>query len=204
MSKFTVTTPATELSLLTIAELRAAAGVVDGGRDADLMGIGRGASTALARRCCIVDDGINPPSLLRETCTEVFRWSGCGPIHLARRPVTEVVSVTVDGVAVDADDYEIVGGRNLWRLTADETTDWSSGKIVVIYVAGYASAPYDLKQAATKLVTALNAEASRDPNLKRETIPGVIEKEYWVAPSDDPYLSREIDDLIAPYAEMWV
>ena len=203
-SRFSVTTPATELSLLNIAELRAAAGITDGSQDARLLGLGRGASTALARQCCIVDDGVNPPTLLRETCTEVFRWTGCGPLRLARRPVTSVTSVTVDGVLIDAADYEIVGGRNLWALSSDAITSWAAGKITVVYVAGWEPAPYDLKSAAAKLVTALNAETARDPSLKREEIPGVLTQEFWVAPSDDPYLSREISDLIAPYVEMWI
>lgn len=204
MSRFSVTTPATELSLLTIAELRAAAGVSDSSQDTKLFGIGRGASTALARRCAIIDDGVNPPTLLQETCTEIFRWTGCGPLRLARRPVTSITSVTIDGNVSDAADYEVVGGRNLYALSSDEITDWAAGKITVVYVCGYEPAPSDLKLAASKLVTALNAEAARDPSLKREDVPGLMEREYWVAPSDDPFLSKEIDDLIAPYVERWI
>ena len=206
MSRFTVTSPAEEVSLLNIAELREAAGVSDASQDARLLGLGRGASTALARQCCIVEDanGVRPPTLLRETCTETFRWVGCGPLRLSRRPVTSIVSVTADGALIDGADYEIAGGRNLWRLSSDSLTSWSSGKITVVYQAGWSPAPYDLKQAASKLVTALNAETARDPSLKRESVPGVLDREYWVAPSNDPYLSREISDLIAPYVEIWV
>lgn len=202
MSQFTVTIPAMELSLLTVAELRAAVGETSA-TDAELLTLGRGVSTALADQCKIVDDGVNPPSLLRETCTEVFRWSGCGPIRLARRPVTSIVSVTVDGTAVDADDYEVSGGRNLYRLSNDERTDWAAGKITVVYVAGNL-ATYQLKMAATKLVTAINAEKARDPSLKREIIPGVREVEFWVGPSDDPLINQEVCDLIDSYVERWV
>lgn len=204
MSIFTVTSPAAELSMLTIAEMRAATGVSDASRDAELMTIGRSASIAIARRCCIVDDGVHQPTLMQETCTEVFRWSDCGPIRLSRRPVTSIISATVAGTVVDAADCEISGGRNLIRLSSDAPTDWAAGKITIVYNAGYATAPYDLKMAATKLVTALNVEKGRDPNLKREDIPGVIEREYWVSPSDDPLLSKEISDLIAPYVEYWI
>lgn len=201
---FAVTTPAAELSLLTLAELRAATGLSGQSNDAELMALGRGASTAIARRCCIVDDGVSPPSLLRETCTETLRWTGCGPIRLSRRPVTQIVSVTVAGALRDPGSYEIGSGRGLYSLTSDTPNDWPAGRIVVVYQAGYPTAPYDLKLAATKLVTALNAEKARDPSLKREDIPGVLEREYWVAPSDDPFLSKEIDDLISPFVEMWV
>jgi hypothetical protein len=203
MSKFSVTTPATDLSLLTIAELRAAVGATDGSQDAELAIVGRRVSTAIARQCNIVDDGVNPPTLLQETCTEIFRWDGCGPLSLARRPVTSITSVTIDGVVSDAADYEIVG-RYLYALTDDEVTDWQSGKITVVYVAGYATAPDDLKMAATKLVTATNAESTRDPSVKREEIPGVMEVEYWVAPSGDSFLTQEISDLLSLYVERFV
>jgi hypothetical protein len=203
MSKFSVTTPATDLSLLTIAELRAAVGATDGSQDAELAIVGRRVSTAIARQCNIVDDGVNPPTLLQETCTEIFRWAGCGPLSLARRPVTSISSVTIDGVVSDAADYEIVG-RNLYALIDDEVTDWVSGKITVVYVAGYATAPDDLKMAATKLVTATSAESTRDPSVKREEIPGVMEVEYWVAPSGDSFLTQEVSDLLSPYVERFV
>lgn len=203
-SRFSVTTPATELSLLTIAELRAAVGVTDSSRDAELLILGRGLSASVARQCNLVSDGVNPPTLLQETCTEIFRWAGCGPLRLARRPVTSVTSVTVDGTAVDAADYEIVGGRDLYRLSSDALSYWAAGKITVVYLAGYVTAPDDLKLAAKKLATALAAETARDPSLKRVEIPGVSTHEYWVAPSDDPLLSKEISDLVAPYMEIWI
>ncbi len=203
MSRFSVTTPASDVSLLTVAELRAAVGATDGSQDAALVIIGRQVSTAIARQCNIVDDGVNPPTLLQETCTEIFRWDGCGPLPLARRPVTSVTSVTIDGDAADAADYEI-NGRYLVALTDDAVTDWDSGKITVVYVAGYATAPDDLKLAASKLVTATNAESTRDPSLKRIDIPGVLEKEFWVAPSGDSFLTAEIKDLLSPYVERFV
>lgn len=202
-SRFSVTTPASDLSLLTVAELRAAVGVTDASQDATLAIVGRRVSTSIARQCNIVDDGVNPPTLLQETCTEIFRWEGCGPLPLSRRPVTSITSVTIDGDAVDAADYEVIG-RNLYALSDDETDEWTSGKITVVYVAGYATAPDDLKLAASKLVTATSAEAARDPSTKRIDVPGVLEEEFWVAPSGDSFLTNEIKDLLSPYVERFV
>lgn len=204
-SAFTVTTPATELSLLTIEELRAAAGlnIADDTADAVLLPLGRSASTAIARRCAVHEDGVNPPTLLQERCVETFRWARCGPIPLSRSPVTSVASVTLDGSAVDEESYETVG-RNLYYLTSGDVASWASGKIIVTYDAGFAAAPSDLKLAASKLVTALYSETARDPSLKRIDIPGVEEREYWVAPSSDPLLTREISELIAPFRQMWL
>lgn len=204
MSRFSVTTPASDLSLLTVSELRAAAGVTDSSKDAELAIVGRRVSSAIARQCRIADDGVNPPTPLRETCTEIFRWSDCGPLRLSRKPVTSVTSVTIDGSDVDAADYETSGGSNLYALSDDEITDWESGKITVVYVAGFAEAPPDLKEAAAKLVTSIYHETARDPSLKREDIYGVAEFEYWVAPSGDPLLSKDISDLLAPYRQYWI
>lgn len=203
LSTFVVSVPVTEVSLLSISDLRLAAGVTDGRRDSELLLLGRRASTAIARRCNVRDDGANPPTLLRETCVETFRWSGCGPLSLSRRPVASVASVTLGGTAVDGGIYEAIG-RDLHYLSSGDLADWPAGRIVVTYDAGYSTAPYDLALAATKLVTALSTEQARDPSLKRESIPGVIDREYWVAPSDDPLLSQEIADLLSPYIERHV
>lgn len=200
ISVFSVTSPATETSLLTVAELRAATGISDSGQDAALLALGRSASTAIARQCNVRADAGHPPTLLRETCSETIRWSGCGPLMLSRVPVTSILSVTNDGTAVAETAYEAIG-RNLHYLVSDDLSDWPAGKIVVTYVAGFETPPSDMKLAVSKLVTALHAETARDPSLKRDIVPGVQEYEYWVAPSGDPLLTREIKDLLSPYVE---
>jgi len=204
MSTFSVTTPVTERSLLTAEELRAAAGVTGSSQDAALLAMGRSASTAIGRACNIVDDGVHEPTLLEEECTETMRWDGCGAIRLSRRPVTSITNVAIGGVLAVESAYEISGGRSLVHLTNDAVTSWPSAKIVVVYKAGYALAPSDLKLAAAKLVTALWAERGRDPSLKRDTVEGVGTQEFWVAPSGDPLLSAEISDLLASYREYWL
>jgi hypothetical protein len=73
-----------------------------------------------------------------------------------------------------------------------------------VYIAGFDEAPDDLKLAASKLAAALYSETARDPNLKRVDIPDVEEREYWVGPSDDPLLSAEISDLLAPYRQVYL
>lgn len=199
-STFTVTGPADETSLLSLAELRAAVG--DGVDDASLMALGRGVSLAIARACGVASDGINPPTLLSEVCSQTFRLKRCVPrLRLARRPVTAIASVTVDGETLDPAEYEVdTASALLERICGD----WPAGAVAVAYRAGYATAMGDLKIAATKLSTAIQSDAGRDPNLKREDIPGVREVEYWVSEKDNPLMSQEIHDLIAPYVERWL
>ncbi len=206
-SVLTITSPASSLSLLTTAELRAAAGLAagDASQDPALATLGLRLSAAIARACGIASDGVNTPTLLRETCSEMFRSrQHATTLRLSRRPVTSITSVVENDEALDAAAYEVNPASGLFaRLCDDRETCWPCGKITVVYVAGLGTVPEDLKLAASKLATALKTEAGRDPSTKRVIIPDVREVEYWVAPSDDPLLSAEISDLLAPYKQYW-
>ncbi len=205
-STFTVTTPASNLSLLTVEELRAAVGVTDSSQDAALTALGLRLSASIAKQCGVASDGIHPTTLLSETCSEVFRPARHQQdLVLARRPVSAITSVTENGMALDIADYEIRRGSGiLTRLSGDRFSCFPCGKITVVYEAGFDEAPDDLKLAASKLAAALYSETARDPNLKRVDIPDVEEREYWVGPSDDPLLSAEISDLLAPYRQVYL
>lgn len=205
-STFAVTVPADDLSLLTIDELRAAVGVTGTAEDAALKTLGSRLSASIARQCCIASDGISPATLMLETCTETFRAiRSPRELILARRPVTGIISVSENGALVDPADYEIRHGSGiLARLSGDRISCFPSGKITVVYKAGFEDVPDDLKLAASKLAIALYSETARDPNLKRVNIPDVLEREYWVGPADDPLLSAEIQDLLAPYKQLFL
>ncbi len=195
-SIFSVTTPATDTSLLTIAELRAATGVTD--NDTALYALGRGVSATISRQCGLASDGINPPTLLSETCSDVIRLHRpTETLMLSRRPVTSITSVTVNDEVLDTDEYEVNPATGLLtRLSDDCPICWPCGKIEIEYLAGLLAV-----LAASKLSTVLYAEQGTNPNVKRESIPGVIEKEYWVSPSSDPLLTNEIAQLLAPYRQ---
>lgn len=206
-SLFSVTAAASDLSLLTAAELRAAAGLVSGdtSKDAILTPLGLQVAAILARLCGIADDGVATPTLLSETCTEVFRIpTNREQIRLSRRPVTSITSVVEEGTTLSGTDYEVSKPTGLlYRLSGDRRICWPCGKVAVVYVAGLSAAKPDLKMAASKLTTALYTETARDPSLKRIRVDDIVEREYWVAPSDDPLLSEEIDDLLTPYKQVW-
>lgn len=206
-SLFSVTVPTSSPGLLTAAELRAAAGLAvgDTSQDTTLTALGLQVSATLARRCGVADDGVNVPTLLSETCSEVFRLpKKREQIRLARRPVSAITSVVEEGTTLTGTDYEVSKPTGLFsRIAGDRPICWPCGKITVVYVAGLASATPDLKLAASKLTTALFTETARDPSLKRERVDDISEREYWVSPSDDPLLTAEIDDLLTPYKQVW-
>lgn len=197
----TITTAATDTSLLTIAELRAAAGATDASHDTELQTVGDRVSATIARLCFVRDVPPTPPTLREETLTQVFRqYYGAEELTLARRPVTSITSVVIDEETVDATDYELdVASGLLYRLSDDYRTIWTGSKATIVFVCGWSTVPHDLKLAASKMVTDIYATASRDPNLKRHRIEDVGEREYWVSPTSDPLVSQEVADLLTPY-----
>lgn len=201
----TVTTPAADRSLLTIEELRDAVNVSDSDLDSRLATLGARVAASLAKMCGMDAIGTTPPTFRLETLTEVFR-DVCAPhLWLARSPVVSVASVVTAGSTVDAENYEI-DGRRLYSLSSDARVWWSGAKITVVYDAGWAEVPDDLKTAAAKMARLLWAEdgpgGRADPNLKRVRVEGMGEREWWVGGKDDPLANQEILDLLGPYREV--
>jgi hypothetical protein len=202
MMILTVTVPAPDRSLLTLAELRAATGQTTTDNDDALTTLGNGISAAIAAACNIAVAGTTPPTLRAETLSQTERTIEClYPYRLARRPVTAIASVTVDGTALDPTAFEFDPAGYLYRLDNDARVVWSFQKITIVYTAGWATVPDDLKLAASKLAAALWL-GGRDPNLRRVQIEGVGLREYWVPPTTDPLISQEIRELLRPYTEL--
>ena len=209
----TVTTAATDRTLLTLAEIQAATATTAAADTAALTTLNARVAAAIARECNIAAAGVTPPTLRLETLTEVFRLNqavwGQFPkrvehILLSRGPVVSITSVVEDGVTLPTDEYEIdTATRRLYRMDGDdERTFWASAKITVVYTAGWTTVPDDLKLAAAKLARILWTEDgpnAREPGLKRHRVDGVGEREYWVAPNDEPLMSKEIAELLGPY-----
>ncbi len=202
-SVLTITTAATDRSLLTIEELRLAAGVKDSCRDPDLLIIGNQAAGAIVGGCNIRRAGAAPATLRRETLTETWRHGRRHhhghPKHLmlSRRPVVSIASVTVDDVVLSQDEYLPQDAAGiLTRLRSDQEWPWFGSKTVVVYDAGFETVPDDLKLAASKMVRLLSADNSRDPYAKRIEIPDVELVDYWVGPINGTALPDDVTDIL--------
>lgn len=200
----TVSSAAADFTLLTAAELRVAVGLSDADTSMDtiLATMGNRAANILARECRVAQAGVSRVTLRSETLVETFRLeTSRKPLILSRRFVTSITSVVEDGSTLSSTLYEVEGASGfLWRLDADDDRiEWPAAKIVVTYVAGFATVPDELKAAAAKLVADLYAANGANGNLKRERIEGVSEREYWVAPTSDPALPAEVVELISPF-----
>lgn len=202
--RLSITAAATDRTLLTMAELRAAVGVKSG-KDTELTALNERVAASIVRACRVASAGATPPTLRLETVVDTFRFtSKQNALVMSRRPIVEIASISEAGSALAATDYE-TDSSLIFRLTSDTMSMWACGKIVVTYSAGWETVPHDLKLAATKLAGVFWSEGTRiDPNLKRVDIPGVMEKEWWVGPSDDPAIPQEVLDLLHDYTNHWI
>jgi hypothetical protein len=216
---FTVSVAAPDRSLLTLAEMKAALGIVDAASDAALTMLGAQISDMIAHECRVPVDGVTPPTLRSETVIDEMnndlRYSGkTWPIVLARRFVTSITSVVVAGTTIVAADYQIDKGAGLLRRVNEGGTIicWSSGKIVVTYVAGFLTVPEPLKLAAITVLreqwsfAAQGGAAPRDPMVKSEAVDGVSRFEYFAQPggssgsmSSVMAISPSASGMLTPY-----
>jgi hypothetical protein len=197
-SFLSVTTPATNRRLLTVAQMRAAVGVTEGSQDDKLDELNIQVSDLITKACRIEGDGVNPPTLLSETITETWRrnsyWAGGAwpfadserqrhSLILSRFPVSSVSAVVADGTTLTADGYELRAKDGmLVRLSNDNETAWLNWKIVVVYQAGWAYVPPDLAKIASQLVQILWWQDGRDPNQKIEWTQDVSKNEWFANP----------------------
>ena len=149
--------------------------------------------TETLRATWFVDSGERPRSAL------ILPW---------RVPVTTITSVVEAAVTLTAGtDYRLVGGGLVERLVQDAPVAWSSGKIVVTYVAGWALAtanavPPDLEAAVIEQVKGMYVARARDPAVRSVNVPDVYAASYSVAGGDSigsSGLLTQVEAALAPY-----
>src|SRR3954471_20044209 len=108
----TIASPNTDRSLLTLEEIRVAAGLAptDNSKDATLVPLGAYVSASITSACKVAKSGVIPPTLRLETVTETFLFKSLQrSLVLARRAVTAITSVTENNSVLSTDDYTIDG-----------------------------------------------------------------------------------------------
>lgn len=216
---FQVTDPVGSNVLLTTAEGRAALGITNGSRDADIDRLIARISSSIFRATKVRTDGVNPPTLLSEELKDTFRLECAkeGPLLLSRRRVTEIDTLTEAGTELTVDtDYTVdAASGELFRLSGDARICWPRGTIVAEYTAGFETVPEDLKLAAELWLRSLwrtdygTPADLNDPFTKVEDIPGVRRLERWLpqmnnsAPTSIP---PEVETILyeGGYIETWV
>ncbi|MBB3705854.1 hypothetical protein FHS67_002173 [Aminobacter aminovorans] len=190
------------MQLLTIAQLREAAGVTGTSDDAKLTSLGLRIAADITTECNIAVGAGGPPTLRRETLTETFRSVSIGELPLSRRHAVDITSIVGDGATLDAGDYVVDPESGLvTRLCDDNPVRWCARKLVVVYEAGFDTIPGDLQHAALDFVRLSWLEKNRDPLVKSERVRTddieEIERQYWIGSVPGQSNEGAVPDVVA-------
>jgi hypothetical protein len=201
----TVTTAAASYDLVTLDIVKDELGITDNSKNSVLQRYITSASAMAAQYC----NRVFPAETLQD---EIWAardpWpriipGGLPSLQLARWPIVSVTSVTENGVALVQDtDFTIsAAAGQLIRLDVNGYPRmWPIYPLVVVYVAGFATIPVDVQDAVTRMVTRRYASKGRDPNLRQQSIPGVLEQNWWIATgTDSGNMSPDISDILNNY-----
>lgn len=189
----TVTTAANNTNLVDIAVVRDLLGIPGTDQDKALEGFVARASDVIARHCRRV--------FAKETIEETFRPDQCvAELILSRYPVVSVTSISENGTALSADEYEVDKDKGLiTRLHGPRPCYWSTWKTAVTYDAGYelpAKAPHALQQACLQLVKAYYLGADRDPMIRSESVTPMSSASYF---GGSDYLPPDVVGLLGQF-----
>lgn len=199
----TVTDNANSYDLTSLANVKAELGISDTNSDTLLARYITSASLAAEQYCnrAFVVESIQDQFFSDER-SSLFR-NGLEKLQLSRWPINDLTSVVENSVTLVANTDFItdVASGQLVRIDSNgNLRRWSVLPIVVVYDSGYDTIPGDIEDAVIRMVTRRFASKGRDPNLKQQNIPGVIEQSWWIATgTDSGNMSPDISDILDNY-----
>ena len=207
---FTVSVPASDRALVTLAEVKAYLSIATETTtyDTSLTALSLRVSDMVSDFCAVAATGVTIPTLRAETlvCT-VFPTRCSLHLILPRSFVASITSVVENDETLTADDYRVdESGKSLLRLNSQGLPCyWPMGEIVVTGVFGFTTVPEALKLACLTAVQERWSAQTRDPLLKAETADGIGRFEYWVgglAKAGMGPFSAEVSEMLMPYRTM--
>lgn len=203
-SSLSLVTAAADRGLLSIDQLRAAAGVSDNSQDAKLKSVGESVADIISHWCNIARAGIEPPTLRQEVLAQVFWPSQCLDTLILARRFIGTAQVVENGAALALGDFDVSSSAGtIIRLKGGEPCEWPTGTISVTYQAGFTVVPSDLAEVAAEMVSRRSG-TTRDPMLKRKQIevPGVetIEEEFWVDANAAVDITPDMASILSAYS----
>jgi hypothetical protein len=205
-----VNTVADSYDLTVLATVKAELGLTTTAEDANIETWIDQASGACATYCKRVFGLETVTETFRNRFSYVYRQQNrLDSIRLDRIPVVSVISVVEDTVTLvqDTDFWLDPDEGLLYRLDANQNiVQWQFTQLVVNYSGGYelvGGLPQNVERACIIQVQAIRASAIRDPNVKSENIPGVLQTVYWQpAKGDDGFLDPGVTALLDPYRNL--
>ena len=197
-------------ALLTIEELREAAGVTGSAQDAELIVLGDAVADIIGNHCKRRAAEGSRPTVMAQLLVETFHIaSPVDSLVLARWPVQEV-SIVADATGVlSSDGYSVFGGTGVLRKAT--RTQWSIGTVEVSYVGGFVEVPPAIKYAAKAMLRVLQTQeeaASRDTTIRSISREGIGAVTYATgenaSSSTQTAVPQFIANLLAPYTDQVV
>ena len=202
----TVLTPATSYDLVKRADVKIELAITGNDENAWIDAAITRCSKAVANYCnrVLVVETVQDEFWPRRDPVPRLMKGGLDPLQLSRYPAVSVSSVVENAVTlVDGTDFRSnLDKGQMIRLNADTgyPKSWPAFPIVVQYVAGFSSIPDDIVDATIRLIKARRDARNRDPYLKEQNIPGVIEQQWWVAsPGETGNMPPDVTDLLDNY-----
>lgn len=196
----TVTTPRSDddALLVPLADVKTVLEISADDEDAFL--------TDLITRCSGVAEDYCRRIFAIETVQEVLRLEPARDrIQLERSPVTEIVSISIDGTTLASGDYEVDKRfGTIYRLSADdERIPWEPGKTVISYKTGFETIPAGVRNAIIEFVTLGRAARTRDPSLKSENVLEGLYSYTLFAPTDyKAGMPMSVAEMLDPYVRL--
>jgi len=195
-----------DAAILSITELRAAAGVSDNSEDAELTALGEAIADMIGNYCKMRAPDGGRPSLKAQPLVETFLITAdaVDSLVLAKFPIQDVLDITVD--AVDVSDYTVVHGQGIVRRNNKGT--WL-GTVAVTYVGGHLPLPETVKLAAKSLVKSLRSvdpPTSRDASIRSISLEGEGSVSFQTESGSSIGTRRlipvHVEALLAPYRNL--
>lgn len=191
----TVIEPAATIALTTLDRVKLGLGITDDATDEllEIQILEQSEFVCALLNTAMADDGTRTLGL--ETVEEILETPA-----LSRIPVVQIEEIRDgNGTVFDPADYLVhkATGRFIgpasaawWNLVYNFTPP--AIPIIVRYKAGWRlpgdenpNLPRVIQTATISRVTSVRAAGARDPNVKAERIPGVMDTEYWVGATGD-------------------
>jgi hypothetical protein len=174
-----VVTSATDMGLVTLAEVKAALGIdaADTSSDAALTAQINAISAAINKYCC----RIFPQQVYQDQGRQLHSWVNPGqPLRVRQPPIGDgTLVVTEDGVVLDPAEYEVEPEKGtIYRLQSNMIAAWCGNLVLFDYTGGFDPIPADVKAGALEWLNQRWLSKGRDPSIRSETIPDVISVVY--------------------------
>lgn len=205
----TVTVPATIYDLVDLETVKDDISITDSSSDEVLRRYITSVSTAIQQYC---NRKFPVESVLDEFWPRKDAWpaeipGGIQPLQLSKWPIVAVTTVIENGVTLVAGsdstgDFRIdaTNGQLVRLDTNGYPKQWPAFPISVQYDAGFSPIPFDVQDAAIRMIKARWFARDRDPFLKTRTLDGIGSRTWWFGTGVEAgAFPPDIKDLIDNY-----